>query len=137
MRIGTKILLLMLLITIGSAATVSWIVTRTVTRYETDRANDEISLAISRYIRHLDEHYQQVNRVVQVMLGDPTMRSLLAATDDSGDASAAESVRAAKSQLKEEVFGRDVQAELTTVAGPPAFHVLTNLAREIVLVSLP
>ncbi|HSV16110.1 MAG TPA: PP2C family protein-serine/threonine phosphatase, partial [Tepidisphaeraceae bacterium] len=106
-------------------------------RYETDRANDEISLAINRYLRHLDEHYQQVNRVVQVMLGDPTMRSLLAATDDSGDASAAEQLRAAKTQLKEEVFGRDVQAELTTVAGPPAFHVLINFAHDVVLVALP
>ena len=42
MRIGTKILLLMLLITIGSSAIVSWIVTRNVTNYETDRANDEM-----------------------------------------------------------------------------------------------
>ena len=55
MRIGTKILLLMLLITIGSSAIVSWIVTWNVTTYETARANDQISMAIARYARHLDK----------------------------------------------------------------------------------
>ena len=46
MRIGTRILLLMLLITIGSSVIVSWIVTLNITSYETERANDQISLAV-------------------------------------------------------------------------------------------
>jgi C4-dicarboxylate-specific signal transduction histidine kinase len=104
MRIGTKILLLMLLITIGSSSIVSWIVTINVTRYETERANDQISLAINRYLRGLSDHYQQLNHIVQVMLGDPALRSLLAATDDQG-----ESADSAREQLKQEVFGHDVQ----------------------------
>jgi serine phosphatase RsbU (regulator of sigma subunit) len=132
MRIGTRILLLMLLITIGSSAIVSWIVTLNVTRYETDRANDQISLAIGRYVHQLDEHAQQINHVVQVMLGDPALRSLLEAADNTGDAA-----KGAREQLKQEVFGKDVQTELATLDGTPVFHVLINLSHEIVVVSLP
>src|SRR2546421_8749676 len=104
MRIGTKILLLMLLITIGSSAVVSWIVTLNVTRYETERANDEISLAIARYVRHLDDQYQQVNRVVRALLEAPAQRSLLQTASDNSDP-------AAREQLKQEVLGNDVQTE--------------------------
>ncbi len=132
MRIGTRVLLLTLLITIGSSAIVSWIVTLNVTRYETDRANDQISLAIGRYVHQLEEHSQQINHVVQVMLGDPNLRSLLQAADDTGD-----QAKAAREQLKQEVFGRDVQTELASLDGKPVFHVLINLSHDIVFVSLP
>ena len=130
MRIGLKILLLMLLITVGSLAVVSWIITLTVTNYETTRADDQITLAIGRYGRELDEHCRQINHLVQAMLGDPTLRSLLEAADDAGDASARE-------QLKEEVFGHDVQRELASVDEAPVFHVLINLSHEVLLVSVP
>lgn len=132
MRIGTKILLLMLLITIGSSAIVSWIVELSVTRYETSRANDQISLAIRRYLQELGDHYQQINHVVQVMLGDPALRSLLAATDEPGDAA-----NAARAQLSQEVFGHDVQLEVQAIDGKPVFHVLTNLAHDVLFVALP
>src|SRR3984957_12587923 len=129
MRLGTKILLLMLAITIGSSAIVTWIVTLRITKYESDNANDQISLAINRYLRQLDVHYQQINYVVQALLGDSEPRSLLQAAD-LGDA-------AARAQLGEEVFGHNVQAELQSQGATPAFHVLTNLAHEVVLVSVP
>src|SRR4051812_9280477 len=119
----------MLLITIGSSAIVAWIVTINVTHYETDRANDQISLAIARYVRHLDDQYQEVSRVVRALLEAPTQRSLLqAAAADASDAGARE-------QLKQEVLGRDVQTELQTREGKPAFHVLVTLAGEVFLVS--
>src|SRR5947207_15736082 len=79
MRIGTKILLLMLLITIGSSAIVAWIVTFNVTSYETARANDQISLAIVRYGRHLEQQHAQTSRIVQALLEAPAQRSLLQA----------------------------------------------------------
>lgn len=128
MRIGTKILLLMLLITIGSSAIVSWIVTLNVTAYETNRANDQISLAIARYVRHLDDQHRQISRIVRALLEAPAQRSLLQAAGDQADASARE-------QLKQEVLGRDVQTELQSSEGAPAFHVLINLAHEVVLVA--
>src|SRR5258708_7549482 len=130
MRLGTKILLLMLLITIGSLAIVSWIVRRNVTRYETDRVNDQISLAIARYGRHLEDHAQQVNRIARALLEAPAQRSLLQAADDAADTSARE-------QLRQEGFGRDVQAELESREGSPVFHVLANLANEVLLVAAP
>jgi serine phosphatase RsbU (regulator of sigma subunit) len=127
-RIGTKILLLMLLLTIGSSGIVTWVVTANVTAYETERANDQISLAIARYARHLDDQYQQVSRIVRALMEAPAQRSLLQAADEPGDT-------AEREQLKQEVFGRDVQAELQSREGAPAFHVLINLAHEVVVAS--
>ncbi|HEV8607004.1 MAG TPA: SpoIIE family protein phosphatase [Tepidisphaeraceae bacterium] len=128
MRIGTKILLLMLLITIGSSAIVAWIVTLNVTSHETERADAQISHAIARYLRHLDDQHQQVSRIVRALLEAPTQRSLLQAAGDSANLGARE-------QLRQEVLGRDVQSELQSREGSPAFHVLLNLAHEVVLVS--
>src|SRR4051794_19668074 len=126
MRLGTKILLLMLLITIGASSVVAWIVSRSLTAYETDRAHEQISWAIARYLRHLDERHQQISRVARAMLEAPAQRSLLQAADDPAD-------RAAREQLKQEVFGRDVQTELRSADGSPAFHVLANAADEILM----
>jgi serine phosphatase RsbU (regulator of sigma subunit) len=130
MRIGTKILLLMLLITAGLSAAVSWIVTLNVTAYETERANDQISLAIHHYDRHLNERHAQIIRIVQALLEAPAQRSLLQAAEDSADP-------ASREQLKQEVFGRNVQTELSSTDGGPAFHVLFNQADELILASSP
>jgi len=128
MRIGTKILLLMLLITIGSSAILSWIVTLNVTAHETERADAQISHAIARYLRHLDDQHQQVSRIARALLEAPAQRSLLQAAGDSLNAGARE-------QLRQEVLGRDVQTELQSREGSPAFHVLLNLAHEVVVVA--
>src|SRR5580765_5377378 len=101
MRISTKILLLMLLITLGLAATVSLIVTLTVTHYETDRADVPISAAIQSYRSRLAERHDQIIRIVQALLEAPAQRSLLQAADESSDADSRE-------QLKQEVFGRNI-----------------------------
>ncbi len=128
MRIGTKILLLMLLITIGSSAILSWIVTLNVTAHETERADAQISHAIARYLRHLDDQHQQVSRIVRALLEAPAQRSLLQAAGDSVNLGARE-------QLRQEVLGRDVQSELQSREGSPAFHVLLNLSHEVVVVA--
>src|SRR5437764_10074561 len=107
MRLGTKILLLMLLITLGSSAAVAWIVTLNVTSYETRRANEQISLAIKHYIAHLEERHQQINKIVRALMEAPVQRSQLQAADESNDP-------AAREQLKQEVLGRNVQTELTS-----------------------
>jgi serine phosphatase RsbU (regulator of sigma subunit) len=127
MRLGTKILLMMLVITIGSSAVVGWMISRTLTNYETDRANEQISRTIARYVRRLEERHQQISRVVRAMLEAPAQRSLLQAADDPAD-------RASREQLRQEVFGRDVQSELQSAEGAPAFHVLANAANEPLLV---
>ena len=120
--------MLMLLITVGSSAAVSWIVTMSVTKHETERANDQISLAISRYARHLETQHQQMSRIVRALLEAPAQRSLLQSAGDPADSGA-------KEQLRQEVLGRDVQAELRSGEGSPAFHVVLNLAHEVVVVA--
>lgn len=128
MRLGTKILLMMLIITVGSSAVVSWLVTMNVTRFETARADDEISQATVHYVKHLDERYQQISHVVRAMLEAPEQRSLLQAAEDPAD-------KAAREQLRQEVLGRDVQTELSSRESSPAFHVLIDQAGEILVVA--
>ncbi|MBC8107021.1 MAG: SpoIIE family protein phosphatase [Anaerolineae bacterium] len=124
MRLGTKILLLMLLITIGTSAVLAWLVTFNVTRYETRRANEKISQAIGRYMSHLEDRHRQVERITRALLEAPAPRSQLQAADESNDP-------AAREQLKQEILGRTAQIELTTrEEGAPAFHVLVNPAHQ-------
>ncbi|HTL27598.1 MAG TPA: SpoIIE family protein phosphatase, partial [Tepidisphaeraceae bacterium] len=130
MRLGTKILLLMLLITIGTAATLAWIVTLNVTRYETRRADERISQAIGRYVSQLEDHHRQIQKVVRALLEAPDARSQLQAADEARDPSALE-------QLKQEVLGRTVQTELDSPQGKPAFHVIVNEASELVVAVSP
>jgi serine phosphatase RsbU (regulator of sigma subunit) len=130
MRLGTKILVLMLLITIGTAATLAWLVTLNVTRYETRRADERIAQAIGRYVSQLEDHHRQVQKVVHALLEAPDARSQLQAADESHDPSALE-------QLKQEVLGRTVQTELDGPQGTPAFHVIVNEAGELVVVVSP
>jgi len=126
MRLGTKILLLMLAITIGSSLIVAWIVTFNLTSHETRRANEEISLAIKRYLTRVDERHEQVNKIVRALMEAPVQRSQLQAADESNDP-------AAREQLRQEVLGRNVQIELTSSEGAPAFHVLVNAAGEVLV----
>src|SRR5687768_18564163 len=107
MRLGSKILLLMLLISIGTSGVLAWLVTRNVTRYETRRANEKIGQAIGRYMSHVEDRHRQVERITRALMEAPAPRSMLLAADESGDA-------AAREQLKQEILGRTAQTELTT-----------------------
>src|SRR5436190_8689477 len=122
MRLSTKILLLMLLITIGTSATLAWIVTLNVTNYETQRADQRISQAIDLYVSQLEDRHRQIQKVVRALLEAPAPRSQLENALDP----------AAHEQLKQEVLGRTVQIELTGAEGAPAFHVLVNQTGELV-----
>src|SRR5688500_8179066 len=128
MKLGTKILLAMLIITVGTSAMLSWIVTLNVTRYETRRADERISMAINRYVAQLEGRHLQIVKIVRALLEAPATRSQLQAADESGDPSARE-------QLKQEILGRTVQTELESPEGAPAFHVLVNQAGEVLLAS--
>src|SRR5262245_19394756 len=124
MRLGTKILLLMLLITIGTSGVLAWLVTLNVTRYETRRANEKIQQAIGRYMSHLEDRHRQVDRITRALIEAPAPRSQLQVADESNDP-------AAREQLKQEILGRTAQTELTTrEEGAPAFHVLVNATHQ-------
>ncbi len=125
MRIGTKILLLMLLITAGSSAVISWIVTLQVTRYETDRVNGQIAQAIDGYLRQVEGLAQKCTTIAGLMLQEPTPRSFLQLADDpSGDV--------ARTTLRG-VLGNDVQGELEKSGTSAAFHVMLNPANEVLI----
>ena len=130
MRLGTRILLMMLLITVGTSATLAWVVTLNFTRYETRRADEEIARAIGGYVSHLEDRHRQIQKVVRALLEAPAARSQLQAADEFGDP-------AAREQLKQEIFGRTMQTELKTPEGDPAFHVVVNLAGELLLAISP
>src|SRR4029450_12018038 len=102
MRLGTRILLLMLLSTVGTSATLAWVVTYNFTQYETRRADEEIDRAIAGYVAHLEDRQRQIQKVVRALLEAPAARSQIQAADEAGDP-------AARGQVKQEVFGPRVQ----------------------------
>src|ERR1700754_5048850 len=124
MRFGTKILLLTLLITVGTSATLAWVVTLNITRYETRRSDERISQAIDGYVTHLEDQHKQVDTVVRSLLEAPETRSQIRAADESTDP-------APREELRQEIFGRTVQTELESKQGTPAFHVLVNAAGDV------
>src|SRR3954471_21971689 len=130
MKLGTRILLLMLLITVGTAAALAWVVTLNVTRYETRRADERISQAIGQYVTRLEDRHHQVDRIVRALLEAPAPRSQLQAADEAQDP-------AAREQLRQEVLGRTLQTELESPEGSPTFHVVVNLAGEVLTVVAP
>ncbi len=130
MRFGTKILLLALLIAVGTSATLAWVVTLNITRYETRRCDERTSAAIAGYVAHLDDEHRQIGKIVRTLLEEPKLRSMLQEADESSNA-------ATREQLRQEIFGRTVQTELGSTAGPPAFHVLVNAAGEVLLTAAP
>ena len=79
MRLGTKILLMMLLITVGTSAALAWIVTLNVRAYETRRANDKVTEAIAREIcswARSVSYAVSVRETIQVTIDDePTVIS--------------------------------------------------------------
>src|SRR4051812_28423047 len=103
MKLGTKIMLLMLLITIGTSALLAWIVTINVTRYETTRAQKRISSAIDRYVSRLDDRHRQVRTIVKNLVEAPAVRSQLQAVEQGDEG--------AREQLRQEILGRTVQTE--------------------------
>ena len=106
MRLGTKILLLMLVITVGSSAVVSWMVTMNVTQFETARPTMKSPARSVHYVNHLDDRYQQISRVVRAML------EARAAVASAGSRGPGRQGRAGAA--KEEVLGRDVQTDVIT-----------------------
>jgi class 3 adenylate cyclase len=130
MRLGTKILLLILAITLGLSAVIIWVVTRAVTANEVARAKGTISKAVSDYFERVEETHQTNAAVVRLIMGDSQARSNLARLQD-GDA---DSKAFARAQLSEELFGGTIPkafGELRRGHNDPAFHVLANDSEQI------
>src|SRR5689334_24971083 len=118
MRLGTKILLLILAATVGLSGTVIWLVTRDVTAREVDGARHTIKWAVSGYFHSVDERHQQDTRLVHLILEDPKLRAQLAQVEEGNP----EQELLAQTQLADKIFGETLQTELTHGGIAPAFH---------------
>ena len=132
MRFATKILLLTLAITIGLSALIVWVVSESITRAETERARATIRRAIDEYDRRREERAAYTSTYVHLLLEDPQNRAYLQELDAAGDAAPATAV----TQLRDEIFGRVLQQELSRDAAP-ALHVLVNRKGAVALVASP
>jgi class 3 adenylate cyclase len=119
MRLGTKILLLTLAITLVLAGVIVWVVTRDLTAHETARAQRDIGRAVSDYFERIASlHAREVFPQIKLIMEEPGNIGQLEAVND-GDESA-------KEQFRSYVFPEVVQKVLREggIAAEPAFHVL-------------
>jgi serine phosphatase RsbU (regulator of sigma subunit) len=114
-----------LAITVGSSTVVGWIVTLSVTSYETRRADELIASAITHYRHHLEERDRQISLIVRVLLESQTPRSLLREASANHDATS-------RTNFTDEFLRREVPTELRGTFGMPAFQVIVNEAGELV-----
>ncbi len=84
MRLGTKILILTLAITLALAGLIVWVVTRDLTAHETDRAQSDIRRAVSDYFERIESLHAEDFRLVTLLMEDPQNGAQLEALD-AGD----------------------------------------------------
>jgi hypothetical protein len=86
MRLGTKILLVTLAITLGLAGIIVWVVTRDLTRHETERAQADIGRAVSNYFERIELLHDKVRSIVLLLLEAPHNRAQLELLDEEDEA---------------------------------------------------
>lgn len=145
MRLGTKILILTLTITLALSGTVVWVVTRDLTAHETSRAHADIDRAVSGYFSRIEALHERVHDFVTLVIEDPQNRSQLELLD-SGDESTLEHFRLLFDDVVRVSLTRqgpgttaDVQASTRTSNGnpAPAFHVILNFEGRALLTFAP
>src|SRR6476660_819944 len=122
MRLGTKILLLILAATVGLSGTVIWLVTRDVTAREIDRARHTIKWAVSGYFESVVERLVRDARLVNLLMHETENRVQLSRLEEG----TLDEKPFAQRQLSDEICGRLIQGELTFAGISPAFHVILN-----------
>jgi class 3 adenylate cyclase len=115
MRLGTKILLLTLAITLGLGGAIVWVVTREVTQDETARARADIRRAVSDYFAHIETlHRQTLYPIIKNVTGDAANQGQLEGLENGEEVS--------REHFK--LLFREVVKELP--APEPSFHVILN-----------
>ncbi|MGH7178121.1 MAG: hypothetical protein ACREJC_12135, partial [Tepidisphaeraceae bacterium] len=122
MRLGTKILLLTLAITLGLSGLVAWSVTSEITRYETARARTEIERAIAGFDDRLNFEQGRIANAVSSQMDDSQNRSQLQPLEEGDD----ESRLSVRTNIEQYVFGDVIASELGASGGAPAFQALLN-----------
>ena len=131
MKLGTKLLLVTLALTIGITVFVGGLVTVTVTKREYSNAFTQIEKEIRRgYFSKIEADQRQIFGVAQLLLEGPQYRAMLQSLiDDQGPAR-----EAAVSQLRDEALARMVGHEIGSLNLEPAFDVLLDGSRAPVLI---
>src|SRR5688500_15232241 len=125
MKLSTRILLLVLGVALTTSALVIWVLNVQITRQETARANAAVSAAIERYVDRVSARHERVDFILRALLATPHIRSFFQGADE-GDAEAL-------NHLRDEVFQSNVRQELKDQGLVPDFHVLVNLAGQVLL----
>src|SRR5687768_9076284 len=92
MRLGTKILILTLTITLALAGIIVSVATRDLTGHETERARADIRRAVKGYFDRIDALHDDYRTRVTQVIEDPQIRSQLELLD-GGDESVREQFR--------------------------------------------
>lgn len=134
MKLATRVLLLILVVTLGTSALLTWLVTLSLTRHETSRAHAAISEAIAMYQARLDDRHGQIMRHAQLVFEAPAQRSLLTVADDPSNP---EARHLAVENLRQEVLGSTVARTLADQGVAVRFHALSNALDEVLFVAAP
>ena len=86
MRLGTKILILTLAITLTLAGIIVWVVTRDLTAHETARARADIHRAVKGYFDRIGELHGSLDGLVTTVTEEPPNRAQLEALDAGEEA---------------------------------------------------
>src|SRR4051812_11022501 len=87
MRLGTKILILTLAITLALAGIIVWVVSRDITDDLTERAHADIRRAVTNYFAQIDSLHRDKAGKLKVLMDDPQNRAQLEAVgDDNAEA---------------------------------------------------
>lgn len=137
MRLGTKILILTLTITLALAGIIVSVATRDLTGHETQRARADIRRAVKGYFDRIDALHDQYRTKVTQVIEDPQIRSQLELLD-GGDESVHEQFRLLFREFAQANRAAHTPAgsgsdELPPTIAPgtaaalePVFHVLLN-----------
>jgi adenylate cyclase len=115
MRLGTKILLLTLAITLSLAGIIVWVVSRDVSRNETERAQADIERAVSDYFGRIKSLHERAAELVEILNEEPANAGQLEQLD-AGEV-------AAKEHFRSEIFEKFLHGKLPL---KPTFDVIVN-----------
>jgi class 3 adenylate cyclase len=144
MRLGTKILLVTLAITLGLAGLIIWVVTRDLTDHETERARADIRRAVSDYFQQIDALHDEAEGYVRVLMEDPQNSAQLESLSNRED-SAREHFKLLFGEVLQSYLSRTRPGETTRPANLPmrarrpsfAFNVMLDFEGKTLLTFAP
>src|ERR1043165_635988 len=123
MRLGTKVLLLTLTVTLGLSGVVLWAVTSRITARETAAARENIREAMSKYDERLARLHEKIALIVHELISEPVRREYL----DRFESEKPDDPRIAAEQFHENFLGKDIPTELGNDP-KPSFQSIQNAA---------